>query len=192
MPRALLVIDVQNDFCEGGALAVAGGAAVAGKISKFLESTRYDLVVASRDWHDADNNNSGHFAEPGAEPNYKTNWPVHCVAETNGAQYHPNLNTEDIGEHIFKGQGQNGYSIYEGITKSGQTFDELLAAHQIDEVDVVGIATDHCVLASALDSKSHGLKVRVISSLTAGVSQVTTEAAIDRMIDSGIEVVASL
>ena len=192
MPRALLVIDVQNDFCEGGALAVAGGAAVAGKISKFLESTRYDLVVASRDWHDADNNNSGHFAEPGAEPNYKTNWPVHCVAETNGAQYHPNLNTEAIGEHIFKGQGQNGYSIYEGITKSGQTFDDLLNAHQIDEVDVVGIATDHCVLASALDSKSHGLKVRVISSLTAGVSEVATEAAIDRMIDSGIEVVASL
>jgi len=192
MPRALLVIDVQNDFCEGGALAVAGGAAVAGKISKFLESTRYDLVVASRDWHDADNNNSGHFAEPGAEPNYKTNWPVHCVAETNGAQYHPNLNTEAIGEHIFKGQGQNGYSIYEGITKSGQTFDDLLNAHQIYEVDVVGIATDHCVLASALDSKSHGLKVRVISSLTAGVSEVATEAAIDRMIDSGIEVVASL
>jgi nicotinamidase/pyrazinamidase len=192
MPRALLVIDVQNDFCEGGALAVAGGAAVAGKIGKFLESTRYDLVVASRDWHDADNNNSGHFADSGVEPNYKTNWPVHCVAETNGAQYHPNLNTEAIGEHIFKGQGQNGYSIYEGITKSGQTFDDLLNAHQIDEVDVVGIATDHCVLASALDSKSHGLKVRVISSLTAGVSEVTTEAAIDRMIDSGIEVVASL
>jgi len=192
MPRALLVIDVQNDFCEGGALAVAGGAAVAGKISKFLESTSYDLVVASRDWHDADNNNSGHFADSDTEPDYKTNWPVHCVAETNGAQYHPNLKTEDIGEHIFKGQGQNGYSIYEGITKSGQTFHELLAAHQIDEVDVVGIATDHCVLASALDSKSHGLKVRVISSLTAGVSEVTTEAAIDRMIDSGIEVVASL
>jgi nicotinamidase/pyrazinamidase len=192
MPRALLVIDVQNDFCEGGALAVAGGAAVAGKIGKFLESTRYDLVVASRDWHDADNNNSGHFADSGVEPNYKTNWPVHCVAETNGAQYHPNLNTEAIGEHIFKGQGQNGYSIYEGFTKGGQSFDELLNAHQIDEVDVVGIATDHCVLASALDSKSHGLKVRVISSLTAGVSEVTTEAAIDQMIDSGIEVVASL
>jgi nicotinamidase/pyrazinamidase len=192
MPRALLVVDVQNDFCEGGALAVAGGAAVAGKIGKFLESTRYDLVVASRDWHDADNNNSGHFADSGVEPNYKTNWPVHCVAETNGAQYHPNLNTEAIGEHIFKGQGQNGYSIYEGITKSGQSFEELLRAHQIDEVDVVGIATDHCVLASALDSKSHGLRVRVISSLTAGVSEVTTEAAIDRMIDSGIEVVASL
>jgi nicotinamidase/pyrazinamidase len=192
MSRALLVIDVQNDFCEGGALAVAGGAAVAGKISKFLERFSYDLVVASRDWHDADNNNSGHFANSDTEPNYTTNWPVHCVAETNGAQYHPNLNIDAIGEHIFKGQSQNGYSIYEGITKSGQSFEELLISHQIDEVDVVGIATDHCVLASALDAKSHGLKVRVISSLTAGVSEVTTEAAIDRMIDSGIEVVASI
>jgi len=192
MPKALLVIDVQNDFCEGGALAVAGGAAVAVKISRFLESTSYDLVVASRDWHDADNNNSGHFADSDIEPNYKTNWPVHCVAETNGAQYHPNLNVEAIDVHIFKGQGQNGYSIFEGITESGQTFDQLLAQNQITEVDVVGIATDHCVLASALDSKNHGLKVRVISSLTAGVSEVTTEAAIDRMIDSGIEVVASL
>jgi nicotinamidase/pyrazinamidase len=192
MPRALLVIDVQNDFCEGGALAVAGGAAVAGKITQFLESSSYDLIVASRDWHDADNNNSGHFAETGSEPNYQTNWPVHCVADTHGAQYHPNLNTEAIDEHIFKGQGQNGYSIFEGITKRGQTFDQLLAQNQIDEVDVVGIATDHCVLASALDSKNHGLKVRVISSLTAGVSDLSTEAAIDQMIDSGIEVVASL
>jgi nicotinamidase/pyrazinamidase len=192
MPRALLIIDVQNDFCEGGALAVAGGAAVAGKISKFLESASYDLVVASRDWHDADNDNSGHFAEAGSEPNYKTNWPVHCVAETAGAKYHPNLNAEAIGEHIFKGQGQNGYSIFEGITKSGQTFQQLLAQNQIDEVDIVGIATDHCVLASAMDSKSHGLKVRVISSLKAGVSEATTEAAIDQMIDNGIEVVPSI
>ena len=192
MPKALLIIDVQNDFCEGGALAVAGGAAVAAKITKFLESSNYDLVVASRDWHDADNNNSGHFADSGSEPNYKTNWPVHCVAETSGAQYHPNLNADAIGEHIYKGQGQNGYSIFEGITKSGQTFEQLLAQNKIDEVDVVGIATDHCVLASALDSKNHGLKVRVISSLTAGVSEVSTEAAIDQMIDNGIEVVPSL
>ena len=192
MPKALLVIDVQNDFCEGGALAVAGGAAVAGKISKFLENADYDLVVASRDWHNPHSNNSGHFADIGSEPNYTTTWPVHCVADTVGANYHSNLNTELIGEHIFKGQGQNGYSIFEGVTTDGQPFAELLASHQIDEVDVVGIATDHCVLASAMDSKSHGLKVRVISSLTAGVSETTTEAAIDQMIDNGIEVVASL
>jgi nicotinamidase/pyrazinamidase len=192
MPKALLVIDVQNDFCEGGALAVAGGAAVAGKISKFLENADYDLVVASRDWHNPHSNNSGHFADIGSDPNYTTTWPVHCVADTVGANYHSNLNTELIGEHIFKGQGQNGYSIFEGVTTDGQTFAELLASHQIDEVDVVGIATDHCVLASAMDSKSHGLKVRVISSLTAGVSETTTEAAIDQMIDNGVEVVASL
>lgn len=192
MPRALLVIDVQNDFCEGGALAVAGGAAVAGKISRFLETSNYDLVVASRDWHDSDSSNSGHFAEAGSEPNYKTTWPVHCVAGTDGAEYHPNLSTDLIGEHIFKGQGQNGYSIFEGVTQSGQSFAELLSARGIDRVDIVGIATDHCVLASAMDSQSHGLEVRVISSLTAGVSEATTEAAIDQMIDNGIEVVASL
>ena len=192
MPRALLVIDVQNDFCEGGALAVAGGAAVAGKIGKFLETSKYDLVIASRDWHNPTGNNSGHFADAGSEPNYTTTWPVHCVADTDGATYHPNLNTEQVDEHIFKGQGENGYSIFEGVTGSGQSFVELLNSHNIDEVDVVGIATDHCVLASALDSRNHGLKVRVISSLTAGVSEVTTEAAIDQMIDSGIEVVASL
>jgi nicotinamidase/pyrazinamidase len=192
MPRALLVIDVQNDFCEGGALAVSGGAAVAGKISKFLETSKYDLVIASRDWHDPNSSNSGHFAEAGSAPNYTTTWPVHCVADTEGAAYHPNLNTDPVDEHIFKGQGQNGYSIFEGITKSGQSFAQLLEQNEIAEVDVVGIATDHCVLASAMDSKSHGLKVRVISSLTAGVSEDSTEAAIDQMIDNGIEVVPSI
>jgi len=192
MTRALLVIDVQNDFCEGGALAVKGGAAVASKISSFLETANYDLVVASRDWHDADGTNSGHFAETGSEPNYTTTWPVHCVADTDGAKYHPNLSTDKIDVDIYKGQGQNGYSIFEGVTKAGQSFSELLATHSVDEVDVVGIATDHCVLASATDAKKHGLSVRVISSLTAGVSSESTEAAIDRMIDDGIEVLASL
>jgi nicotinamidase/pyrazinamidase len=192
MARALLVIDVQNDFCEGGALAVAGGAQVASKISSYLKTAHYDLVVASRDWHDAQGTNSGHFAEAGSEPNYTTTWPVHCVADTEGAKYHPNLSTAKINVDIYKGQGQNGYSIFEGVTEAGQSFSELLATHSIDAVDVVGIATDHCVLASATDAKKHGLRVRVISSLTAGVSAEGTEAAIDRMIDDGIEVLASV
>jgi len=192
MSRALLVIDVQSDFCEGGALAVAGGAAVASKISDYLESSNYDLVVASRDWHDADNNNSGHFAEAGTQPDYLTTWPVHCVANTNGANYHPNLETSQIDLDIYKGQGQNGYSIFEGVTVDGEKFADVLTRNNITEVDVVGIATDHCVLASALDAKKHNLKVRVISSLTAGVSAATTEAAIDQMIDRGIEVVPSV
>jgi nicotinamidase/pyrazinamidase len=192
MSRALLVIDVQNDFCEGGALAVQGGAAVASKISSFLETANYDLVVASRDWHDAQGTNSGHFAEAGSEPNYTTTWPVHCVADTEGAKYHPNLSTDKINVDIYKGQGQNGYSIFDGVTEAGQSFGDLLTAHSIEAVDVVGIATDHCVLASATDAQKHGLKVRVISSLTAGVSAEGTEAAIDRMIDDGIEVLASV
>jgi nicotinamidase/pyrazinamidase len=192
MAKALLVIDVQNDFCEGGALAVSGGAAVATKISEYLAESSYDLVVASRDWHDPDNSNSGHFAQAGTEPNYTNTWPVHCVANTPGANYHPNLTTDLIEVDIYKGQGQNGYSIFEGVTHTGESFQQLLKARNISEVDLVGIATDHCVLASAMDSKRHGLRVRVISSLTAGVSAASTEAAIDQMIDNGIEVIASV
>jgi len=191
MAKALLVIDVQNDFCEGGALAVEGGAAVAAKISDYLDGASYDLVIASRDWHDAVGDNSGHFAKAGTDPDYVNNWPIHCVAETQGADYHPNLKTEKIQLDIYKGQGAHGYSIFEGVTKDGTPFTEVLAKHGIQEVDVVGIATDHCVLASAMDSKKHGLEVRVISSLTAGVSAESTEQAIDTMIDSGIEVVPS-
>jgi nicotinamidase/pyrazinamidase len=190
MSKALLVVDVQNDFCEGGSLAVTGGAAVAKKISEFIKSSSYDLVVASRDWHDSDNDNSGHFAESGAEPNYKTSWPVHCVAKSEGANYHPNLELDLIQEHVFKGQGAHGYSAFEGVTESGGTLANLLSEKGIDQLDVVGIATDHCVLASALDAKKLGLAVRVISSLTAGVSPESTERAIDSLIDSGVEVVA--
>lgn len=192
MSKALLVIDVQNDFCEGGSLAVSGGAAVAKKISEYLSTADYDLVFASRDWHDPNSTNSGHFAEEGQQPNYTTTWPVHCVAETTGAEYHPNLSTEHIDVNIYKGQGQNGYSIFEGVTDQGQSFKDLIESNKITEVDVVGIATDHCVLASALDAKKSGLAVRVISSLTAGVSAESTEAAIDKLIDSCVEVVASV
>jgi nicotinamidase/pyrazinamidase len=188
--KALLVVDVQNDFCEGGSLAVAGGSAVAKKISDYLKSADYELIVASRDWHDSDNNNSGHFADLEAEPDYKTSWPVHCVANSEGAKYHPNLELDLIQAHVFKGQGAHGYSAFEGITEEGGTLAELLKLKGISQLDVVGIATDHCVLASALDAKKLGLAVRVISSLTAGVSPESTERAIDSLIDSGVEVVA--
>jgi nicotinamidase/pyrazinamidase len=190
MTKALLVVDVQNDFCEGGSLAVSGGAAVAKKISDYLRSADYKLVVASRDWHDSDNNNSGHFADAAEDPDYKTSWPIHCVANSEGAKYHPNLELDLIQGHVFKGQGAHGYSAFEGITEEGGTLAELLKLEGISQLDVVGIATDHCVLASALDAKKLGLKVRVISSLTAGVSPESTERAIDSLIDSGVEVVA--
>ena len=190
MAKALLVVDVQNDFCEGGSLAVAGGAAIASKISDYLKSSDYDLVIGSRDWHDPDNNNSGHFADSGSDPDFTNSWPRHCVAGSNGADYHPNLSSELIQTHILKGQGAHGYSAFEGVTEGSESLAEVLKAHGIEQLDVVGIATDHCVLASALDANKLGLKVRVISSLTAGVSPESTEKAIDLLVDSGVEVVA--
>jgi nicotinamidase/pyrazinamidase len=192
MTRALLIIDVQNDFCEGGALGCDGGAAVAKAITDYLKTEPgYDFVIASRDWHDADNDNGGHFAEFGNQPDMVSTWPVHCVAGTPGAEYHPNLAASLIDHHIYKGMGVPAYSIFEGSTESGETISELIERLGIAEVDVVGIATDYCVLASATDALNHGLKVRVISSLTAGVSKATTEKAIDTMVDAGVEVVAT-
>jgi nicotinamidase/pyrazinamidase len=192
MTTALLIVDVQNDFCEGGSLAVEGGALVATKITNYLDSSSYDLIVASRDWHDADNDNSGHFAPAGSEPDFVNSWPEHCVADSNGSDYHANLETDKIQIHIYKGQGAHGYSAFEGKSDQGELLADLLAVKGVTQLDVVGIATDHCVLASALDAKKLGLRVRVISSLTAGVSQASTEAAIDRLVDSGVEVVATV
>jgi nicotinamidase/pyrazinamidase len=192
MTKALLIVDVQNDFCEGGSLAVEGGALVATKITTYLDSSSYDLVVASRDWHDADNDNSGHFATAGSAPDFVNSWPQHCVADSKGSEYHANLATDKIQIHIYKGQGAHGYSAFEGVTEQGELLADLLEAKGVTQLDVVGIATDHCVLASALDAKKLGLGVRVISSLTAGVSQSSTETAIDRLIDGGVEVVATV
>src|SRR3569623_1224877 len=106
MGTALFIVDVQNDFTEGGALGVPGGAAVAGGITSHLrEHARdYALVVASRDWHDADNDNGGHFATDAA-PDFVNSWPRHCVAGTPGAEYHPALDTSSVDVHILNGQG---------------------------------------------------------------------------------------
>lgn len=194
MARALLVIDVQNDFCEGGALACQGGASVAAKISSFIREnpTRYELVVASRDWHTPNESNDGHFPPDGNLPDYMSTWPLHCIQGTEGAEYHHNLDTNLIDVHIKKGQSSNGYSIFDGVTDEGESFADVLRSHSISEVEVVGIATDYCVRASALDSVKHGFKVRVISSLTAGVSEASTERAIAEMVDAGVDVSSTI
>lgn len=187
MTKALFIIDVQNDFCEGGSLACAGGAAVAANITSYLETqkSQYDFVIASRDWHDADNLNSGHFAAAGTEPDWVNSWPVHCVAGSHGAEYHPNLDVSAIDYHIQKGQGIAAYSIFDGRTPEGKPLAELLDELKIDEVDVAGIATDYCVLASALDARKAGLEVTVLTNLTTGVAHESTENAIDQMVDAG-------
>ena len=190
MTKALLVIDVQVDFCEGGVLACAGGAVTAKRITEHLESNKgaYEYVIASRDWHKANDANGGHFAAKDESPDFKTSWPEHCVEDELGSQYHANLDTSLIDIHIKKGQGANGYSIFEGVDDSGTSFHDLVTELQITQVDVVGIATDYCVLASSMDAKKFGLVVRVITGLTAGDSQGSTENAIDDMVDEGIEV----
>ena len=193
MATALFVIDVQNDFCEGGALACQGGAATAQRITDYLAANRerYDFVIASRDWHTPNSPNQGHFPPAGVEPDFVSTWPLHCIAGTQGAEYHPALNTDFIDIHILKGQDANGYSIFEGQTQADQPLIEVLHEKDITEVDVVGIATDYCVRASALDANRHGLSTRVITSLTAGVSPASTEAAIDELVDAGVEVLAT-
>lgn len=192
MARALFIIDVQNDFCEGGALACQGGAMVAQKITDYLKSNKaaYDFVIASKDWHTPNDSNGGHFPPQGQEPDYVNNWPLHCIAGESGAEYHKNLDSSLIDIHIKKGQGQHGYSIFEGTTDEGERIQDLLPRLGISDVDVVGIATDYCVRASSLDAKAEGLSVRVITSLTAGVAASSTDAAIDEMVDAGVQVVA--
>ena len=193
MTKALFIIDVQNDFCEGGALACQGGAQVASSITNYLVANKagYDFVIASRDWHTPESDNGGHFPPLGAEPDFVNTWPLHCIAGESGADYHQNLDASLIDIHIKKGQGQHGYSIFDGITDTGEKLQELIQRLGVTEVDVVGIATDYCVRASALDANNSGLQVRVITSLTAGVSAASTEAAIDELVDAGVRVAAT-
>ena len=193
MASALFVIDVQNDFCEGGALACQGGAAVAQRITEYLRAnpSRYQHVIASRDWHTPGSTNSGHFAELGSEPDYVNNWPLHCISGTPGAEYHPNLDASLIDIHILKGQNAHGYSIIDGVTGDGESLSDLLQRLEVVAVDVVGIATDYCVRASALDAHRAGLNARVSTGLTAGGAAESTERTIDELVDAGVEVVAT-
>ncbi|BDZ37493.1 isochorismatase family protein [Microbacterium suwonense] len=190
MSRALLIVDVQNDFTEGGALAVTGGDAVASGVSDFLAAHAgdYAVIIASRDWHDADGDNGGHFA---AKPDFVDSWPVHCVADTDGAAYDPLLVTDAITHHVRKGQGVPAYSMFEGRADDGTTVAGILTAHGVTDADIVGIATDHCVRASALDAIAHGVHVRVFTDLVAGVGEQSSEAALAELAHAGAELAAS-
>lgn len=189
--RALFIIDVQNDFTEGGALGVNGGAAVAEGITEYLRAhpDAYDLVIASRDWHDGDTDNGGHFAA--GEPDFVATWPRHCVAGTTGAEYHPALDTSLIDVHVKKGQGVPAYSIFEGVTDSGEDVIEILDAQGVDVVHVAGIATDYCVLASARDALAAGREVAVLTDLVAGVAPESSKAALGELAAAGAELLAT-
>lgn len=193
MTRALIIVDVQRDFTEGGALGTEGGAAVAAAITNHLDERgdRYDLVLATRDWHDSNSDNGGHFAAPGETPNFATTWPVHCVAGTPGAEYHPALEARHIDIHIRKGMGTPSYSGFEGCDEDGRPLLEVLREAEVDEVEVVGIATDYCVKATALDAADTGFAVTVLENLTSSVSPVTRAEALDALRAAGVLVTAA-
>lgn len=186
--RGLLIVDVQNDFCEGGALGVEGGTAVAEGITQHLadHADDYAVIIASRDWHDAHSDNGGHFAPEGTDPDFVSTWPVHCVASSEGARYHAALDVGSVDVHVKKGQGVPSYSMFEGASDDGETVEDILASHGVTEVDVVGLATDHCVRASALDARKSGVHVRVLLDFVAAVSNETREAALAEMTAAGV------
>jgi len=179
--RALVVVDVQNDFCEGGSLPVAGGAAVAAAISALLANSDYDHVVATRDAH---HDPGSHFAE---EPDYVDTWPAHCVVGTPGVEFHPAFDTQVVEAVFDKGAWTAAYSGFEGVDADGTSLADWLRSHAVDRVDVVGIATDHCVRATALDAAKEGFATRVMLDLTAGVAAPTTEAALSQLRDAGVD-----
>lgn len=185
MARALIIVDVQNDFCEGGSIPVTGGAEVAREISRTVaeQTGRWDHVVATRDHHI----DPGHHFSP--EPDFVDTWPPHCVVGTAGAEFHPNLTVTP--EAVFdKGAYSAAYSGFEG--SQGETgLAQWLRDHDVTAVDITGIATDHCVRATALDAVGAGLDTTVLLDLTAGVSCDSVDAALDALRAAGVELVGA-
>src|SRR5688500_19160196 len=180
MTRALIVVDVQNDFCEGGSLAVAGGAGVAASITEHIPAAGYAHVVATRDHHV---DPGGHFAE---QPDFLETWPAHCVVGTGGAEVHEALDRGPLEAIFDKGEYAAAYSGFEGAA-DGVALADWLRERGVDAVDIAGIATDHCVRATALDAVGHGFSTRVLLNLTAGVAEAGTEAALDQLRTAGVD-----
>jgi nicotinamidase/pyrazinamidase len=188
MKRALIVVDVQNDFCEGGSLPVTGGAQVAHDIAEILhlwstkapEAPDYAHVVATKD----------HHIDPGAhwsaEPDFAESWPVHCKVGTDGEAFHPNLDPQPFDAIFLKGDHAAAYSGFEGRTTDGAPLTDWLRAHEVTDVDVCGLATDYCVKATALDAVSNGFAVRLLPDLCAGVAPETTQSALAEMAVAGV------
>ncbi|HET6560989.1 MAG TPA: nicotinamidase [Marmoricola sp.] len=191
MKRALIVVDVQNDFCEGGSLAVAGGAEVAHRISELLHSWTeqvpnapdYALAVATQDHHIEPGD---HFSE---HPDFVSSWPEHCVAGSDGVAFHPNLDPQPFDSIFLKGEYAAAYSGFEGRNHDGVSLADWLRGQEVTDVDICGIATDYCVRATTLDAVREGFTVRVLEELCAGVAPATSAQAIDEFRTAGATVV---
>ncbi len=185
MTHALVVVDVQNDFCEGGSLAVPGGAGVAAAISAHVAAYDYRHVVATRD----------HHVDPGEHfspaPDFVVTWPAHCVAGTPGAAFHPAFDTQRVEEVFDKGERAAAYSGFEGVDAAGADLADWLRARGVSGLDIVGIATDHCVRATALDAARRGFETRVLLGLTAGVARTTVDIALSEMRAADVELIGT-
>lgn len=189
MTRALIVVDVQNDFCEGGSLPVTGGAQVAHDVGELLhhwshataEAPDYAFVVATKD----------HHVDPGAhwstDPDFVTSWPVHCQVGTDGEAFHPNLDPQPFDAVFRKGEHVAAYSGFEGRADDGSGLADWLRARGVDGVDVCGIATDYCVRATALDAVAAGFPTRLLAGLCAGVAPTSTAAALAELELAGVD-----
>ncbi len=184
--RALLIVDVQNDFCENGSLPVTGGAAVARDITAYLDrrAAEYDYVVATRDYH----------VDPGAHfsgaPDYVDSWPLHCVAGMPGAAFHPDLDVTRIEAVFSKGAHSAAYSGFEGADSGGTRLAAWLRERGVTDVAIAGLATDYCVRATASDAIREGLRTRVLTGLIAGVAPASSEKALDELRTAGAELIA--
>ncbi|BAX93062.1 pyrazinamidase PncA [Mycobacterium shigaense] len=182
--RALVIVDVQNDFCANGSLAVAGGDAVAGAINRYLAGRPgYQHVVATQDFHI---DPGDHFSE---HPDFSASWPPHCIAGSHGAQFHPSLDTGPIEAVFRKGAFEAAYSGFQGVDEDGTALLDWLQQRGVDEVDLVGIATDHCVRRTAEDAARAGLTTQVLLDLTAAVAPDSAAAAMAEMRAAGVELV---
>lgn len=182
MTRALILVDVQKDFCPGGALATERGAEVAGKIGAYQHShgREYATVVATQDWHI---DPGAHFSET---PDFHDSWPVHCTADSEGAAMHERIDTAGIAEFFRKGQYSAAYSGFEGTAAGdGTPLAEWLRGRGITEVDILGIATDHCVRATTLDALKEGFRVQVLTSMCAAVDRRAGDRALEEMHEAG-------
>jgi nicotinamidase/pyrazinamidase len=182
MSTAVIVIDTQNDFCEGGSLAVAGGSDIARAISRRLAEGGYDHAVATRDHHVDPGN---HFSD---HPDFVDTWPRHCVVGTTGVELHPDLDGSHLEAVFDKGEYAAAYSGFEAAS-GGVPLGDWLRQRGVDTVEVVGIATDHCVRATALDAARLGLATTVRLDLTAGVARETVTAALRQLQDAGVGLV---
>lgn len=207
MTRALIIVDVQNDFCEGGSLAVDGGAALARSLGDFIDrrAEHYDYIVATQDWHI---DPGSHFSD---QPDFVDSWPVHCVADTSGAGFHPELDTENIDAVFRKGQFAAAYSGFEGVLApedevprgdrllgtagsippdDAVTLDDWLRDRAVNEVEIAGLAADYCVRATALDAVQAGYSTSLLLGYTRSVHPEKLDETLQELEDAGVDLLS--